>query len=766
MSDFKDETTASECVDYNMKTFADYTIATKFPNYLDGLKMIARRVIYTIHRMGPTTHKELSVGGEVVKMHPHGDSSINTAISVMAQPFSHIVPLTFSSSNIGTYDGDDPAGARYVDVAESDAARALFFQDTNMDMIRLVPCESEIGTEPTNMIPKLPTALLIPNFAIAVGYQSKTAICSVPDLCKLTKEYIRLRASVVDWLPKVKRTLVKYMLPDFPTACVLRNGRVLIEQYRKGNFDYPALIDGIMSMTKDRIIIHTLPPDKAFRKVTFGVGSTMAKSKGSWEAQNFQQMEGFADRKQGIMQGNFECTVRRGMNPFDVLATLKKKIQFSGNWKPDRNYTDYSGRLLRETPISLLDKWYSARYNEVLGDLKQTLSSLVDQQRRLLALIIVRDHAKEVFDIHNNAKDTEVVIPILVKRFELTRYQAKFVSTLTFGQITAKGKEDLQKELDEIKRKMEELNKQFHRIPEIMIEHIESFENRFVIKPYKQGSMTFDLSRRCIVPKYIGAAVYRGNGYILIEDEKEFDKVLRDFDPEDIDFKLFDTFGDIRAIGTDEDIGEDVDLPKYLRAGFVDRVAHFTHTACMFEKVGAMLIKGQVERQNNMKYAVPVGNEFTLITKQGYISHEKVTEKTLRKSVSAGPTMKDAIYVGPAGTDLIVIHGSSSQPNNLMIERVDVSKGPVKLRKIVVGEWKILNVVTPDTQRVYVNIPQVLRSRCSTRHLVIDNIGSLISTGQRLNCTFGRSTIKSDFDICVLRRKSTIMQAMRKTFEG
>ena len=763
MSDFKDVMSASECVDYDMKTFANYTIATKFPNYLDGLKMIARRVIWTLHKMGPGLHKELSVGGEVVKMHPHGDSSINTAISVMAQPFSHIVPLTFSGSNIGTYDGDDPAGARYVDVAESDAAKELFFKDTNMDMLRLVPCESEIGTEPTNLIPKLPTALLIPSFAIAVGYQSRTSICSAPDLCRLTKEYIRLRASGVDWLPKVKRTLVKFMLPDFPTHCILRNSKVLVEQYRKGDFDYPALVDGIMTMSKDRIVFNTLPPtDKAFRKVTFSVGMTMAKSKGSWEAQNFQQMEGFADRHQGIMQSNFKCVVRRGMNPFDVLATLKKKLQFSGNLKPNRYYTDYSGRLLKETPISLLDKWYNARYNEVLGDLKQTLNVLVDQQRRLLALIIVRDHAKEVFEIHNSAKDTDAVIPVLVKRFELTRYQAKFVSSLTFGQITAKGKDDLQKELDEIKRKMNELNKQFHRIPEIMIEHIESFEKKFVLKPYMQGKVTFDLSRRCTIPKYIGAAVYKGNGYILIEDEAEFDKILRDFDPEDIDFKLFDSFGDIRAIGTEEEIGEDVDLPKYLKAGFIDRVPHTTHTACMFEKGGAMIIKGTVECQGNMKYAVPVGNEFTLITKQGYISHERVTEKTLRKSVSAGPTMKDAIYVGPAGTDLIVIHGSSSQPNNLMIERVDVSKEPAKLRKIVVGEWKILNVVTPDTKRVYVNIPQVLRSRCSTRHLVIDNLGDLIQVGQRLNCTFGRSTIKSDFNIGVIRRKSTIALATKE----
>lgn len=760
MADFKDETTAAECVYSNMKTFANYTIKTKFPNYIDGLKDIGRRILWTIHKM-PGLPKELTVSGKVVEMHPHGDASINMAISVMTQPFTHIVPLVYSESNFGSYDGDDPAGARYVDVGESDMARELFFDDTNLDMLKMVTCESESGTEPANLVPKLPTALMIPGFAIAVGYQSNTAPCSIPELCKLTKEFIKLRNSNVDWMPKTRKTLVKYMLPDFATHCMLRNSSELIEHYRNGDFDYPAVVDGVMTVTRDRIIIYNLPPDKAFREVTFKVGSTMAKSKGSWEAQNFQQMEDFADKDEGVMHGKFECVVRRGMNPFDVLATLKKKIQFSSNWIPSRHYTDHTGRLLKETPITLLDKWYNARYNEVLGDLKQTLNKLVDQQRRLMALVIIRDHDKEVFNIFRSSKDIETTVPILVEKFHLTRYQAKFVSGLTFAQITGKGKADLLAELEEIKKKMDELNKKFHQIPDIMIKQIEDFERKFVDKPYTQGEMTYDLRRRCTVPKYIGAAIYKKDGYILIEDELEFDKILKSFDPEEIDLMLFDRFGDIRAVGAEEDIEEGHDLPKYLNAGYVNRFVKPAYTACTLNKQGAMLLKGLVPPQENMRSALPIGNEFTLIVKSGVISREKVSEKYVRKGISAGPTIKDAMYVGPAGTDLIVIHGTSSQANNLIIERVDLSKNPGKLRKIPVGEWRILNVVHPDTKRVYVNIPEVLRQRCSTRHLVIDNIGDIVKPGERLNCVFGRNTIKSDFKFGLLRKKSSIVVATR-----
>lgn len=766
MADYKDTISASTCISDNMKTFADYTIETKLPHYLDGCKCVARRIMCVLHNMGPGLHKELSVNGEVVKMHPHGDASISTAISVMAQPFSHLAPLVFSDSSIGTYDGDEPAAARYVDVGESEIAKALFFTDINPEMFHMVPCESEMGTEPAYLIPRIPTALLISSFSIAVGYQSRIPVLGVAELCKMTKEYIKLRSSCLDWQTKARKQLVKFMLPDFPIQCLLRNSSQLLKHYRDGDFDAPIIIDGVMNVTKDQIVIHTLPPGRAFRKNTFDVGRTMAKFKNSWEAQNFQQMEGFAGDDQDVMQGNFICVVRRGMNPFDVLATLKKKLQFTGAWMPERHFTDSSGNLRYETPLTLMDAWYDVRYNAVLGDLKQTLNNLVDKQRRLLALVIVRDHAKEVFNIHNESKDTDDAIPKLVKRFNLTRYQARFVTTLTMAQMTARGKDELLQELEDIKKKMDELQKKFNKIPEIMIEHVESFEKQFVEKNFKQGGQEFDLHRRCVIPKYIGEAVYKGTGHILIEDETEFDKILKGFDPEDIEFRLFKQDGNLMAIGSDEDIEEDMDLPKYLKAGYIDRVNKAKYTACMFLKGGASIVSGFAPRQENMQYTVPLEAESSghteciVIEKNGHYHKEAVHDKFVRKNISSGPTMREVVWIGPGNmTDVVIIHGNSSQPNNLIIEREILKPGASpRLRKIPVGDWRILGVVDASTKRVYINIPKELRQRCTVRHVVIDNIGTLIKPGEKLNCTFGRTTIKSNFELVPLRRKSTIYQ--------
>lgn len=767
MADFRTFRDAAEEICADIETYGKYTILTKFPNNLDGLKKITRRILWVLHdkcRNDKDLQKELSIIGDVVRMHPHGDQSIGTAISVMAQPFSHIVPLVYSHCNIGNYVGDSPAAARYVDIYESDIAKTLFFQDINMDMFKMVPCESEKGTEPAYLIPRIPTALLVQNLAIAIGYKTETFPMSIGDICKMTKEFIAIRSKNVDWMLKMK-PLAKYTLPDFPTASVLRNSKQLLSEYRKGNFDVPIVMDGTMKVLKDKIIIYTLPPNKSFHTVTYNEGSICAKQKNSWEAQNFQEMIDYTgkdkkDESAGIMRGEFICTLRRGVNPFDVLAMLKKKLQFTSNWKPDNRFVDNDGNMTVETPFTLMSKWYDIRYTAVLGDLKQKLNDMVDQQRRLMALILVCDHTDEVYKIFKESKDEKDTIPKLTKRFNLTRYQAVYLASLKFAQITAKGREDLMAELEATKKMMNELQEKFHRVPEIMISHVEDFEKKYIHQVYKQEKLQYDLSRRCRIPKYIGAAIFRGNGHIMVESEDEFDQILKDFgDPDEFELKLFDKFGELRAIGSDEPTPHD--LPKYFRSSYVDRVTDQKYTACICNKGGSLIASGLIGKLDNMSTIVPINKNFIAVYKNGMCQSETVNEKMIRKNPAAGPTMKDVVHIGSGGTDVIVIHANSSQPNLLMLERIDISKGAVKLRKIPVGTWKILGIYTPDIDRIYLNIPTEVRQRCATRHIVIDHIGEQIHPGEKLTMVFGRNTIKSNFDFSPLRKKSTIVIAKR-----
>ena len=750
MAEFKEEESASESIATNMEVYAGDTIETKLPNIYDALKKIQRRIIWTLHvdKKKPNEKlKESSLVGRVMEYHPHGDASIAAAVTGMTQPFTYMVPMVHSMSNIGTYSGQPPAAPRYMDVMESDFAKDVYFGDMNLHMLKMVTRETGEGVEPAYLVPRIPMTLFIPSFGIAIAYRSRTVVCSLPELCAMTKRYIELRGSSMNWEKTVRSELAKYMLPDYPINCQLRNSKQLLKNYKEGNFDEKIVVDGVMTVYSDRIVVNTLPPDKDFETVTLEVGKQI-KQAGTFENTNFQQMIDFTGKKQGIMFGQFNCVVKRGVNPFDVLASLKRRLQFTSSITPERAYTTPDGKLSRETPLTLLDKWYTVRRAAVLGDLKQTLKQLINEQRKLLALIIIVDHTDEVYQIFKNSEKSTDAIPLLRKRFRLSGMQAEYIAGLSFSSITKEGKDSLLQRLEKIKAEITEFNRKFTRIGEIMIESVDKIDNKY--------SKTYP--RKCIVPKYIGTACYKGTGFIMLESEEEMDAILKRFpDAESIDFELFQSRCNPCAIGCDEDVIGD--LPKYFKSKLVVPTIKVANTACVHKDGGAFVIDGcgVVPPADIVQY-VPIGLSFSAILNNGERKFIDVTDKVMRKSITASPTLKDVVHVSSVvDGDSIVIHGNTSQPNRLVIERVPFGG---KLRKIVVGKWRILAEIPVSDQRVVINIPPELRSRCNARHVVFEKLSSM-QPGTRKECIFGRSD-SGDFTLQPIRRKSSILLAKFK----
>lgn len=768
MAEFKSEMTFSECSVENMGLYTDYTVWTKLPNCIDGLKPVQRRIIWAIHcsKDFDSLNKETILVGDVMKLHPHGDQSISDAIINLTQPFTHVVPLVYSESNIGSYsnDGHGAAAMRYVDVCKADAAEALFFTDTNMSTMHMVPPESEAANtlEPLYLIPRIPTTMLIRSFGIASGCRSMTPAYGLANLCKLTKEYIRLRSTKPDWQKREMTALAKYLIPDYPTDSMLRNSRALINAYRKGDYRFPIVTDGKMKIVYDNnsfafnIIFSTIAPNCEFHAVTQEVGSQMSTRlvKNSWEQRTFQQMEDFTGAKSGagIMRGNFNCILRRGINPFDVLAELKKRMSFSSSWVPEPVYVDNKGKKLEETPLTLLYKWYKVRNESVLGDLKQKLKQLVDKLRQLKALIIVVDHAREVSEIFHNSDTEEHATLVLAKRFKLTNYQARYLASLRMAQITAKGRDELTKELEDIRIRIREHNTKFQRIDELMIESIEKFEDRFV-KQFPQ---------KCLIPKYIGYARYKETGYIMLESLEEMDEVLKTFQADLVEFELFDKNDEYQyllAMGHEENLKDGDDLPKYFKARSVYKFNGQKNTAAVSRDGGVLAVTGVAQATDSVSRTVLVNDKFSVITKKGEWQVYDVDDKTTRRSLNVMATIRDAVYVSDILDDeCIVIHASTSQPNYLLIERINHHK---KLTRVVYGDWYVLAVIPVNNERVCVNIPKELRARCQVRHVIFENLGQYLKPGEKKGFLYGRGDKQSvsHFTGNIWRRKSTIVLA-------
>ena len=148
--------------------------ARAIPDVRDGLKPVARRILYTmdyeLHLRSDARHrKSAKVVGDVIgKYHPHGDSAVYDAMVRLAQDFVMRAPLVDGQGNFGSIDGDAPAAYRYTEARLRDIAEELL-KDIEEDTVDFAPNYKESTTEPTVLPSALPNLLMNGSTGIAVG---------------------------------------------------------------------------------------------------------------------------------------------------------------------------------------------------------------------------------------------------------------------------------------------------------------------------------------------------------------------------------------------------------------------------------------------------------------------------------------------------------------------------------------------------------------------------------------------------------------------
>ena len=119
---------------------ANINLARVFPDIHDGLKLIERRIIYTMGVLMKAPLKKkvkvLSISGQVVgSIHPHGDASVYNTLVRIAQPWNMLIPYIEGQGNFGTIAGDEAAAARYIEAKLSPYAIDCFLSDFDPNVV-------------------------------------------------------------------------------------------------------------------------------------------------------------------------------------------------------------------------------------------------------------------------------------------------------------------------------------------------------------------------------------------------------------------------------------------------------------------------------------------------------------------------------------------------------------------------------------------------------------------------------------------------------
>jgi len=156
-------------MDQNFLEYASYVIKDRaIPDIVDGLKPVQRRIMHTMKEMDDGKFSKVAnIVGNTMKLHPHGDASIGSALVVMANKEYFIE----KQGNFGNLLTGDPASApRYIEARLTPLAKEALF---NSELTEYTDSYDGRNKEPIALPSKLPVSLLFGAEGIAVGMSTR-----------------------------------------------------------------------------------------------------------------------------------------------------------------------------------------------------------------------------------------------------------------------------------------------------------------------------------------------------------------------------------------------------------------------------------------------------------------------------------------------------------------------------------------------------------------------------------------------------------------
>ena len=247
------------------QSFLDYAmsviVSRAIPDVRDGLKPVHRRIIFGMNELGmqpdkPYRKSARIVGDVMGKYHPHGDSSIYSALVRLAQPFSIRYTLVDGHGNFGSVDGDDAAAMRYTEARMTKIALEMV-RDIKKDTVDFTLNYDGEDEEPVVLPSRIPNLLINGSNGIAVGMAT-----NIPPH-NLTEVINAIQAIAKNENLTPEEIMIKYLHgPDFPTGGIILGRSGIKKAYETGQGSIiirsRAFIEE-MANEKKRIVITEIP---------------------------------------------------------------------------------------------------------------------------------------------------------------------------------------------------------------------------------------------------------------------------------------------------------------------------------------------------------------------------------------------------------------------------------------------------------------------------------------------------------------------------
>lgn len=424
--------------------FIEYAVAVNtdraIPDARSGLKPVATRILYGAYdggRLSSKPHVKCAkiVGDVMGNLHPHGDSSIYGALVRLAQPWVLRYPLIDFHGNMGNIDGDGPAAARYTEARLSKLAESGMLNGLKKHCVDFIPNYDETSEEPVTLPAIFPNLLCNPNTGIGVAMACNWLPHNLREVANAIYAYIDGEIDIT--LPG----------PDFPTGGLIINQKDIPNILRTGHGSVK--VRGKYKVEKQNLVFYEIPYGTKTEDLMNEIGQIC----------DSKVIEGVSDiRNESNKKGLrivIEC--EKTVSPDSIAQKLFAKT----NLQTSISYNQVA--LIDKTPteLGLLDciKIYvehniSCIIREAQFDLKKAEARLEILNGLLKAL----EDIDNIIALIKHSESAAMAKIKLIEKYQFTENQAKAILDMKLAKLANLEKIELQKEQEELKNKILELN--------------------------------------------------------------------------------------------------------------------------------------------------------------------------------------------------------------------------------------------------------------------------------------------------------------------